>query len=496
MAIDVGTLVRVTTRVAAGGVMRLPFGRGLLVTLDDALSAGGAGKARLYENIGALNDDFDAGDALDAAGVWFSADPIPQGLWVGRWAPTDISTTLTGGTPSAATAFTGTDYSFAINGTNVTPIDLSTPTTNAAIATAIETVLAGTTGFAGATVTFASGAFIITLADGSAISPAYLTAAVDAMGTQVGTDLVPLLAMGEGDAIYRRGHDAESAVDAVGEMLALARAGSPVALFLAGDAPLTDPVSGNDTREDLAAFAQANNMVFGLLDTSDQAVTPNDATSQMALAFSRSQDKVTAVYSDAGEYPEIGLLAEMSAQNLNLPQSIITPHPKGIPGVAATDIDATQLAELARKRGNVLTLVGGLPSLLGGYTSRAGYWLDAVWWLLWMRNELQLSIWNAQRASRRFNAAILNDTLFQVARKGVRSGGIQPGRSVNAATRAEIIAATGNNDFDGVLSAGFLVWVDTSPSDLDVENRERGWKMWAVGSEAIHETYGDLTFVN
>ena len=50
----------------------------------------------------------------------------------------------------------------------------------------------------------------------------------------------------------------------------------------------------------------------------------------------------------------------------------------------ASDITPTQYAELQRKRTNVVTFVGGASRMVGGYTSRDGYWLDAVWWLLWL----------------------------------------------------------------------------------------------------------------
>ena len=81
----------------------------------------------------------------------------------------------------------------------------------------------------------------------------------------------------------------------------------------------------------------------------------------------------------------------MSAQRLNQPASIITAHAKAIPSVVASDVTPTQYEELKRKRVNVVTRVGGLSRLVGGYTSRAGYWLDASWWLLWIKNEMELA---------------------------------------------------------------------------------------------------------
>ena len=81
---------------------------------------------------------------------------------------------------------------------------------------------------------------------------------------------------------YRQGHDQESVADAAAEMVGFATSGGPVAIMLADDAPLTDPVAGGDTRENLAAWASAGDYVFFQLDTADQALVAGDLTSVSA----------------------------------------------------------------------------------------------------------------------------------------------------------------------------------------------------------------------
>ena len=492
MALDISTFVDITTQVAAGGVPLERFGRGLLITTDDAISAGGSGKVQLYTTLNGFSGDFDAGDAMDAASVWFSADPIPQGLWVGRWAATDVSTSLRGGAaPSTANAapLNSAAASFAINGENVTA-NLSSAATYAAIATVLQTALASA--ITGATVAYdtVSARFLITFTDASVISPPYLTAAA------TGTDISAALGMAQADApLYRQGHDTESVADAAAEMVGFATSGAPVAIMLADDAPLTDPVAGGDTRENLAAWASAGDYVFFQLDTADQALVAGDDHQRiLSLAFSRNQGQVAATYSRAGEKPDVGLAAFQSAQRLDNAASIATAHAKGLPGVAATDITPTQYAELRRKRVNVVTSVGGLSTLVGGYTSRAGYWLDATWWLLWMKNRTANGLWNAMRGSRRLTPGIMYDVLIGVAGAGVSNGGIQPGGQVNAQTKADIIATTGNQAFDGTLATGFLIWVER-PSQATPQSRENRigrFKMWLAPEPAIHEVMGDI----
>ena len=118
---------------------------------------------------------------------------------------------------------------------------------------------------------------------------------------------------------------------------------------------------------------------------------------------------------------------------------------------------------------------------------------------MWIRNELELNIWNAARASRRLTVAILGSAIDSVMRKGVRNGGIQPGRTVRGSTKADIIATTGNQAFDGVLSAGYLVHIGAlaDQTQVDIDNRMAPpIKIWAKGSEAIHRADVDLVFQN
>ena len=160
----------------------------------------------------------------------------------------------------------------------------------------------------------------------------------------------------------------------------------------------------------------------------------------------------------------------------------------------ASDITPTQYEELKRKRVNIVTRVGGLSRLVGGYTSRAGYWLDATWWLLWIKNEMELAVWDAMGSSRRLTPGQLTDSVTEVLNVGVLNGGIQPGGIVNAATRADIVSTTGNADFDGTLATGWLLWVarDSQRTAADRSNRIGRFKAWLAPSPAIHEVMGDI----
>ena len=198
-------------------------GAGLLVTINPAIAAGGSGKAMLFNNIAEATRVLGAGDALDAATVWFSANPGPQSLWVGRWATTDVSTTLrAGAAPSVAAGaapLNSAAAAFSLNGQDVT-VNLAAAGTYAAIATAVAQQIVAAGGvFTGATFVYDTTAarFLLTLASASAINPPYF-------GTPTaGTDISAALGFAQSDnPTYLLGHDTETITEALGELDAIA----------------------------------------------------------------------------------------------------------------------------------------------------------------------------------------------------------------------------------------------------------------------------------
>ena len=126
MGVPLSSIINVTTRIAAGGTPNQQHGKGLVITTDDSIAAGGPDKIQLFQTLAEAQKIFGSGSALDAATVWFSADPYPKSLYIGRWANVDIPTTLRSSTPAdiGVTALSASNASFSINGDDVT-VDLS-----------------------------------------------------------------------------------------------------------------------------------------------------------------------------------------------------------------------------------------------------------------------------------------------------------------------------------------------------------------------------------
>ena len=371
-------------------------------------------------------------------------------------------------------------------------VNLTTGATYAAKATLIQTQIVALGGiFTGATFVYDTDAFLLTLAGSDAIPGSVFSDT--AVGTD--TDIAALLGMtAASGASYRQGHAAETIGSAIDEIVALATTGAPVALMLDADVPAN--FGTVNTRAALAAYAEANGFIYALLDTAEQAVSTGDTTSQTYGVFNRQQGQVAAVYSEPGQHPDVGLLALLSGQRLDETGSLVNPQGKPLPGVEPTTVSRTQLAELERKRGSVYTIVGGTRSFLGGQTGRDGYWIDAIWWLGWLRNRLEIDIWNAIRTSPKLTRTILAATLNNALEAGVANGGLQPGRAVTTATKDDIITTTGDSDFAGVLTSGYLVWVDPDPSAQDESNRISRFRVWCVAQSSFNRVLGDILFQN
>ena len=498
--LPISTFVKISTQIAAGGLLRTDYGTGLLVTTEDGIPAGGSGKIKAYADIEAVEADFSSGEALAAARVWFGGDAEPHSLYIGRWATSDVDTTLTSAEPSATTAFTANDGSFRFDGEDVTGVDVSAASiTYAAIATAVQTAIQTLTGHRSTTFAYdatlndGAGGFLLTLDGDGEIDPPYFE--THSAGT--GTDLSALLGMASASGpVYAQGHDTETLSEALAEMVPLASNGPPTLPMVDGSCPAT--VGAIDTRESLATFVQAGDYFAFIRDNGNDALAASGTFRH--YVFAQQLSKVEAVvgagenFGDDTNYIDVAANAYLSSQRFNLPASIKNPHLKSMTGATAIMVDGDQLADLVSTRTSVYTLVAGLPSLAGGYTGKAGVWADAQYWLGWLKNEMELNIFNAQRGSDRFATAILTDTINDVMASARRSGGLQPGGKVSNSIRNQIRNTFDNPDFNGILPTGWIPWVENpaSRSDLDRENRIGRFKIWIAPADAINEVIGDV----
>ena len=127
-------------------------------------------------------------------------------------------------------------------------------------------------------------------------------------------------------------------------------------------------------------------------------------------------------------------------------------------------------------------------------------------WLAWFKDALEVTGYNFLKSSAGIGGvpitdqglAAMADALEAVCERGVRNGGIAP-NFVSPEMRAAIQRATGNADFDGFLSAGYLV---VRPRAADVSQALRNTRgpipvsIFVKGSGQVNFLDIDVTFEN
>ena len=134
--LSIGSIVRVKATIAPSGAMRREFGRTLLITDDDSLSA--ARRVGVFADLEAVAELFEPDTSpYQAARTYFSQSPYPKNLVIGRWVSTNAPARLIGGAPSPLLQLAGSPTK--ITGTG-TVADLDTFRGRATVLTGTGTV--------------------------------------------------------------------------------------------------------------------------------------------------------------------------------------------------------------------------------------------------------------------------------------------------------------------------------------------------------------------
>ena len=500
---EISEFIKVSTKIATGGVPKQLFGLGLLITVDATRPAGGADKVKKYSNISEVGDDFgSATDPYEAAQAWFSQDPKPQALYITRWSTATVNTELTAGADNASLGnLQDAAGSLRFLGEDFTGIDTSASADLAAVASTVQAALRGSSNSVlnNVDVVYDSGTsrFKIELSGTAPLATPYMEEAAS------GNDLSGGLGFQQSqNPVYREG----SAAEGIGTCIDVTLRHMPeVPYYLFMDNGCPQVYSDDRSAAELSDRAEAGDFMAFIQETAEGAETANEGATDAAIAFSSQYNRTHTSYSTfADDHKHISAAALYSAQNFDQPGSVITGMGKTLPGQKADPLGSTAIAELFRKRVNIYTNVSGLPTYAEGWNAKAGIWTDARIWIDWLGNEIERSIWNLIRSTSRvpatpYGIAQIRETLAKVMEKGVRNGGIGVGLAVSPTMKAEIRQITGNYDFDGTLINGYLIHIGSLADQTQADRDSRlapPIKIWAKGSNAIHRANIDLVFEN
>ena len=376
----------------------------------------------------------------------------------------------------------------------VAGLDFTDATSYADVASALQTALRAAVGpgLSTATVLFNASrqAFEVALGFDSSGAP-YIIADVFS-----GTD-ADSLGLDESSATQLiAGEAAEPIEDAMVSI----RAADHSWYFVAVDSQTGDIQS----RMDLAAWVDTEQSLLGLDILGQEVLVAGESSSLAALLSNLEYERTFLVWSESGDNKALSLMARLSSVNFEGANTLITAKFKSLPGTQPDILNTAGQAELDRKRVNYYTRFGLDSIFAEGYTLKPGAWIDVRYWLDWIVGEIQTSVYNLLRTHPTRlpqtdpGIASIKAEINGVCEAGIRNGGIAPGR-VSEAIAHDIRQATGNLDFSGRLTRGYLVYSSPVATLTDADRAARRsppFRVWLTGSGAVHFATIELTFAN
>lgn len=338
-------------------------------------------RLRIYTTLAQVSTDFgtSAPEYL-AALAWFSQNPQPASLLIGRWAQTASNgRLLCGALPTAQqaisfwNAITAGSFRISINGgaaQNITGLNFSAATNLNGVASIIQAALSGVT-------VIYNSVFNRFEFESSTTGPTSSISFLSATGT--GTDISASLQAtnASAGAYVANGIAAETAVSAV---------------------TLFDTTFGQQwyglnlptgvVADHLAAAAyiegSATYHYYGIT-TQDPNTLLASSTTDLAFQLSQLAYNRTAIqYSSSSAYAVASLLARILTTNWQGNNTAITLFYKNEPGIAAETLNSTQIAALEAKNCNVFTTynvlstTGSPVAIIEPGVSTSGAFIDTV----------------------------------------------------------------------------------------------------------------------
>lgn len=402
------------------------FGNFLIIGPSDVIDA--SERVRYYSSLNDVANDFGVDSSeYDATRIFFSQNPKPRSIYIGRMVAEASSAVLRGGIltedQKAIANFTSiTDGSFKINvdGTNKTvkTLDFSAQTDINGVASVVNTAVS-----AFGSCVFNGDRFIIkSKSTGEAATIGYAEKATD------GADVSMLLALTVDLAnVPTNGRKEETALECVKECTNASGAwyGCTFAHVLSDEEHIK-----------VAEFIEATEprRIYGITSSDTKLIDPtveNDLASKLKkLKLSRTMVQ----YSTKSKYAVASVFGRMSTVKFLATESTITLKFKQLPGVEYEVLRSDQAKALKDKNVNVFVLYDNETSILQEGVMSNGYFIDEVHGLDWLQNFVQNNVWNLMYQSKtkipqteKGVTRIINK-VTESFEQAVRNGLVAPGR--------------------------------------------------------------------
>jgi len=457
----------------------------MIISTSDVIDAGE--RARRYANISEVARDFDTdSEEFLAAEVWFSQNPRPDNVMIGRWIQTAAEAELIGGilTPQEQaiaewTAITDGGFSITVDGgaaKEVTGLTFAGDTNLNGVASKINTAM--TTATVGASVAWNGDQFVFkTTTTGAAASISFLGAPA------AGTDISEML-RGTGSTGARAvpGVTTETAVSALAAI---------DGLYSTQFYGVVVPSGDEQDQLDLAAYCEAANPphYFGVT-TGDTAVLDPLSTDDIATALSNFGYNKTAVqYSTTSAYAICSYLGRILTTRWRGVNTMITLMYKQEPGVGIEFLSSGQADTLQGKNCNVFTGVANGAHIIQYGQSASGEYTDTIIGADALALDIQTALFNVMYTSSTkipqtdAGMSILENAVTAACSRYTQNGFLGPG-AWNA-------PGFGNLQQGDLLPLGFYVFAPTIALQSAEDRALRRSPLIQVAARcasAIHET--------
>lgn len=503
MTLNVNSIVRVTTSITPQGLLRREFGIPLFLTTDTTLPAG-AGRVGVFTDFDDVAAVFAGGtEPSKAASIYFQQSPFPKNLIIGRWVDTDVPAILDGSSTALLTAITAISTgSLQMSGEDFLLLDFTSDASFADVAATLQVALrAGTTADLDlATVVFDPVDQKFVVSTGATVGAGVLITVASAAASGVAVEDLLGLSTIAGAAVIQQGADAETVEEALDAIQAL----NSDWYFITLDAILND----TSTVPDVSVWASTREYLFSAESNDVNVLTTGETASVFANLSVVAPERTFGTWSATPDYKSLSIVGRFSSVNFSGRNSIITGKFKALPGTIADNITPTQKTELDRKLVNhyspFANASSGVDIYVEAYTFSPSVFIDVRYALDWFSNAVQVSVFNllnqipTKIPQTNEGMAQLYNSIDSEAQAFVRNGGIAPGQ-LSAALTADVMNTTGNQDFDGFLPKGYLIFVNPLSEQSQADRNERKAppiRVWLKGSGAIHFVDIAINFEN
>lgn len=388
--LPVSRLINVGVNLSPSGAQFQSFGTVLIVGDSDIIDV--VERIRPYSSLSGVAADFGttAPEYL-AASLFFSQNPQPNQLLLGRWAQAATNGRLKCGPADTViadwTAITAGGFKITVDGagspTAVTGLNFSGVTNMNGVASIISAALTG------ATCTWDGAKFVFkSSSTGTSSAIAYLTS--PASGTDITTKLGGTAATG---ATLVPGIAAETALQALTILDGMA-----TAWYMVGFAS-THLVDAD--RLAVAGYIEGsgNAHLYALTTSSAAVLDPASTTDIAYLLKAAGYNRTFTQYSWTTPYAKSSALGRAATVDFSQSNSAITLMFKQEPGVVAESLAPAQIAALEGKNCNVFVSYNNGTAILEPGVMASGVFFDEMQGIDWLRNQIQTNVYNLMETS-------------------------------------------------------------------------------------------------